>query len=152
MNPQDLRNLIAKTDLPREVEELSHAVIGAAIEVHRYLGPGLIENIYEQALTHELASRGIRTERQVPVRIPYKEIVIEGQRVDLIVDRTIIVELKSVSEIHEVFKAKLLSYLRAAELPLGLLINFNAVVLKGSIHRILNERALSRAMSSSRSS
>lgn len=142
MNPQEPHNLVAKADLPREVEALSYSVIGAAIEVHRHLGPGLIESVSEQALTHELERRGLGVERQVAVQIPYKDIVIEGQRVDLIVERAIIVELKSVSEIHEVFKAKLLSYLRAAELPLGLLINFNTVVLKGSIHRVLNERAL----------
>lgn len=144
MNPQELHNLVAKADLPREVEALSCSVIGAAIEVHRHLGPGLIESVYEQALTHELERRGLGVERQIAVQIPYKDIVIEGQRVDLIVKRAIIVELSSVSEIHGVLKAKLLSYLRAAELSLGLLINFNAVVLKGSIHRVLDERALPR--------
>lgn len=144
MNPRELRNLVAKADLPREVEALSHSVIGAAIEAHRHLGPGLIQSVYEQALTHELERRSLGVERQIAVQIPYKDIVIEGQRVDLIVERAIIVELKSASEIHGVFKARVLSYLRAAELPLGLLINFNAVVLKGSIHRVLDERALPR--------
>lgn len=143
--------LVNKGDLPIELEEMSHAVIGCAIEVHRVLGPGLLERLYEQALVYELEALGLRVERQVEIRVPYKNILLEPQRVDLIVGGRIVVELKAIEEIAVVHKAQLLSYLRMTGLPLGLLINFNEAILKNGLRRVLNERAPD-VQSSSRSS
>jgi GxxExxY protein len=128
-------------DLPKEIEDVSHTVIGCAIEVHRELGPGLLERLYEQALCHELEQSRLAVERQVDIRVPYKDILLDAQRVDVIVNGSVIVELKSVVEIDEVHKAQLLSYLRMTGLPLGLLINFNVSVLKDGLRRIINERS-----------
>ena len=125
-----------------ETERIAHEVIAAALEVHSILGPGLIESLYESALAFELAERGMAAVRQVEIDVPYKSIVLRGQRLDLVVEGSVIVELKVVSAIQDIHRAQTLSYLRAARLPLGLLINFNAPRLKGNIHRILNERAL----------
>ena len=140
-----------KSDLPDALERIVHGVIGAAIEVHRELGPGLLESIYEQALLHELTLRKIRAQRQVEIEVLYKGVVIKGQRLDLLVEDQIVVELKSVSQIQDVHKAQLLSYLRVGQRPVGLLINFNVKLVRDGIHRIFNERALPPS-SSSRSS
>ncbi len=138
----EARNAERSGGCSTEVEELSRRIIGAAIEVHSTLGPGLLELIYEEALCVELAAAGIRYERQAEVVIDYKGHPLRGQRLDLLVDRAIVAELKSVAMIQDVHKAQLLSYLRAARLPLGLLINFNAGRLKDGIRRVINERAL----------
>ncbi|MEZ6242221.1 MAG: GxxExxY protein [Phycisphaerales bacterium] len=124
------------------IEELSRQIIGAAIEVHRTLGPGMLESIYEGALCVELDATGVTVERQAEVVIDYKGVPLHGQRIDLLVGGAIIVELKAVATIQDVHKAQLLSYLRATRLPLGLLINFNEVRLKDGIRRVINERAL----------
>jgi GxxExxY protein len=116
---------------------LAHQIIGAAIEVHRFLGPGFIENVYERALCHELALRGIAFERQKDVVIRYKEIEILGQRLDLLVGGQVIAELKSVEEFAPIHQAILLSYLNATGLRLGLLINFKVRVLKNGIERLV---------------
>ncbi len=115
---------------------MTHAVIGAAIEVHRLLGPGLLESIYEEALCHEFTLRGIRFERQKPVDVVYKEIVIKGQRLDLLVEDSLIVEIKSLSTLPEVAMAQVLSYLHATGLKRALLINFGERLLKDGIKRI----------------
>ena|SRR5688572_24816698 len=99
-----------------EKDPLSHAVIGAALEVHRLLGPGLLESIYEEALCHEFRLRGLEFERQKPVDVIYKDVVIKGQRLDLIIERALIVEIKCVSTLPEVALAQVLSYLRATGL------------------------------------
>ena len=119
-----------------EKDALTHAVIGAAIEVHRVLGPGLLESIYEEALCHEFGLRGIRCERQKPVDVVYKDIVIKGQRLDLLVEGALVVELKSVSTLPEVAMAQVLSYLRATGLKRALLINFGEQLLKNGLKRI----------------
>jgi GxxExxY protein len=134
-------SLIQKRELPPEIEATSHTVIGAAIEVHRELGPGLLESIYEEALVHELRLRGVPVERQVEIVINYKGAELRGQRMDLVVNGCIIVEIKAVVKLQDVFSAQLLSYLRAANLPLGLLLNFHVVLLKSGIERVFNERA-----------
>jgi GxxExxY protein len=139
-NVETLRAMMYKHDLPPDVDALSHEVIGAAIEVHRELGPGLLEKIYEEALAHELALRGIQVERQVDVPIYYKDVQIRGQRLDLLVQRSIIVEIKALASLQECHPAQLLSQLRAARLPLGLLFNFHASMLKHGMKRIVNER------------
>lgn len=119
-----------------EADTLTHAVIGAAIEVHRLLGPGLLESIYEEALCHELTLRAIRFERQKAVEVRYKGITIKGQRLDLLVEDALIVEIKSLGSLPAVSKAQVISYLHATGLKRALLINFGERLLKDGINRI----------------
>ncbi len=131
-----------KTDLPSEIEGVVHQVIGAAIEVHRELGPGLLESIYEQALLYELQLRNIQASQQVETDVMYKDTVIKGQRLDLLVENQVVIELKSVTQVLDIHKAQLLSYLRAGNFPVGLLINFNVKLVRDGITRVFNERSL----------
>jgi len=119
-----------------EQDELTHAVIGAAIEVHRVLGPGLLESIYEEALAHEFGLRGITFERQKAVDVFYKGIIIKGQRLDFLVAGSLVLEIKSLGTLPEVALAQVLSYLRATGLRRALLINFGERLLKEGIKRI----------------
>jgi GxxExxY protein len=120
---------------------LSHEVIGAAIEIHRVLGPGLLESVYELALCKELWFRGISVERQVGVPIRYKGTSLEcSVKLDLLVQRSVIVEVKAVESITKIHKAQLLTYLRLKGLWLGLLLNFNVELLRDGVRRILNGR------------
>lgn len=128
-------------ELTPEMERISHAIIGCAIEVHRELGPGLLEKLYEQALQHELELGGHGVQRQVEVRVPYKGILLEAQRIDLIVDGLVVVELKCVRALEDVHMAQTLSYLRMTALPLGLTINFNHAMLRDGVRRVINERS-----------
>jgi len=124
-----------------EVEDnaLTHEIIGSAIEVHRVLGPGLLESIYEAALRYELLSRGLRVQRQVLVPVSYKGLKLKtGIRLDLRVEDRVIVEVKSVEHLHEVHRAQLLTYLRLTNLRIGLLFNFNVKFIKDGVRRILN--------------
>jgi GxxExxY protein len=121
--------------IPAEDEELAHQIIGVAIEVHRLLGPGFLEVVYERALMHELQVRGLTVEKQKEILVPYKDIPMEGQRLDLLVGGLVIVELKAVSELHPLHQAQLLSYLKATGLRLGLLLNFSVPVLKDGLKR-----------------
>ncbi len=119
--------------------ELSHEVIGAAIEVHRILGPGLLESIYEEALAIELMERGMVVSRQADVEVSYKGRRLENRlRLDVLVNEILIVEIKSVERILPIHEAQLLSYLRMSERKLGLLMNFNSTLLRNSIRRIVN--------------
>ena len=119
--------------------EVSEQVIGAAIEVHRILGPGLLETVYEEAICHELELRGLAFRRQVAVPLRYKEVDLGSPlRLDLIVEGMLIVEIKSVETVPSVFAAQLLSYLRLTGICLGLLINFNTPKLVDGIKRIAN--------------
>jgi len=119
--------------------ELSHKIIGAALVVHSFLGPGLLESVYEIALAHELRESGLEVKRQVPIPIIYKGIRMEGAyRVDLIVDDKVLIEMKSVELMAPVHYAQALTYLRLSGRKLGLLINFNEKSLKTGIHRIVN--------------
>ena len=117
-------------------DALTERIIGAAIEVHRLLGPGLLESIYEEALGHELLLRGIPFQRQVEVDVRYKDVVIKGQRVDLLVEGNVVVELKSLMKLPEVALAQTLSYLKSTGLKRALLINFGERMLKDGIKRI----------------
>ena len=120
------------------LNELSRRVIGFCIEVHREFGPGLPESSYEEALGYELSQSGLNYERQREIPLIYKDIALNcSYRLDLIVEDELIVELKSVTEILPVHQAQLLTYLKICRKPLGLLINFNAAVLKEDIHRIV---------------
>jgi GxxExxY protein len=119
----DIQMLRVKSSLPQETDELIHRVIGAAIEVHRILGPGYLECVYEEALCHEFKLHGIRFERQKDVVVEYKDIQIRGQRIDLVVEDALILELKAVDEIPPVHEAKLLSYMKTLNVRAGLMIN-----------------------------
>jgi GxxExxY protein len=123
--------------IPTADEEIAHQIIGASIEVHRLLGPGFLESVYEKALAYELQLRGLKVERQKDILVPYKDIQIEGQRLDLLVGGRVIVELKTVEALAPIHQAQLLSYLKATKLRLGLLINFNVMVLKDGVKRLV---------------
>jgi GxxExxY protein len=123
--------------IPEEDEQLAHAIIGAAIEVHRLLGPGFLESICERALCHELALRGVAYDRQKELIVPYKDLDIPGQRLDLLVAGRVITDLKTVDTLAPIHDAKMLSYLKTTGLRLGLLINFKVLVLKDGIKRIV---------------
>jgi len=116
--------------------DLTENIIGAAIEVHRILGPGLLESIYEEALCTELSLRNIAYERQKEVEIIYKGNIIKGQRIDLLVEKQVVVELKAVSCLSEIAMAQTLSYMKAAGLKRGLLINFFTNRLVDGVKRI----------------
>jgi GxxExxY protein len=124
--------------IPEEDERLAHAIIGAAIEVHRLLGPGFLESIYERALCHELALRGVAFERQKELIVRYKDLGIPGQRLDLLVGGRVIVDLKTVDNLAPIHHAQVLSYLKSTGLRLGLLINFKTLVLRDGIKRIIH--------------
>jgi GxxExxY protein len=123
--------------IPIEDEELAKRIIGAAIEVHRTLGPGFLERIYEEALCYELTEASVPFERQKRLLIPYKKILIHGQRIDLLVGGRIILELKCADDFSPIHQAQLISYLKATGLRLGLLINFKVVLLKDGIKRVV---------------
>jgi GxxExxY protein len=119
-------------------EELSGNIRGAAIEVHRELGPGLLEPAYEQCLCHEFGLRGLSFRRQVPLPVAYKGIKLDcGYRLDAVVEDLVVLELKSVAQCTELNKAQLLTYLRLSGKKLGVLINFNVSVMKDGITRLL---------------
>ena len=124
-----------------ELNQLSSQIIKAAITVHKELGPGLLESVYQACLVMELKSMGIEVQAEVPLPVYYRgqKIDDQGFRLDLLVEDTIIVELKSVQRVEPVHKKQLLSYLRLADKRLGLLINFNEVLLKDGITRIIND-------------
>ena len=118
---------------------LTDKVIGAAIEVHRHLGPGLLESTYEECLCYELALAGIKFERQVHLPVEYKGIKLDcGYKMDIVVENTIVVELKTVDILLPIHSAQLLSYLRSSGKPVGLLMNFNVEILKNGIKRMVN--------------
>ena len=122
-----------------EEQELSGDVIGAAIEVHRVLGPGLLESAYELALERELTLRGHAVERQKPVSLEYKGTTLgDGFRIDLLVDNRLLIEIKAVETLLPIHEAQLLTYLRLTGKRVGLLINFNERTLKEGIKRVMN--------------
>lgn len=127
--------------VPDWLNQLTQRVIGCAIEVHTLLGPGLLESLYERALAYELVSAGLKVECQVPIVLKYKGQELGDLRVDMIVERVLIVELKCVERVHDAHLAQLLSYLRSTDLPLGLLINFHHPRLVDGISRRINPRS-----------
>ena len=125
-----------QAELRVEADEWSRKLIGAAIEVHRELGPGLLESAYEECLCRELDLREIPYRRQLPVAIEYKGVVVEdAYRIDIFVANLVIVELKSVERLDPIFEAQLITYLRLTNTWLGLLMNFNVPILKDGIRR-----------------
>lgn len=127
-------------DVPEAWNRVTESVIGAAMEVHSALGTGLLERLYEHAMVHELGLRGLRVDRQSPVRICYKGVELGGQCLDLVVEGLVVVELKSVDRVRDEHLAQLTSYMRSAGLPLGLLINFNVPRLKDGLFRRIASR------------
>jgi GxxExxY protein len=125
-----------KTKLNRITEQ----IIGAAIEVHRAIGPGLLESAYEACLVFELRQRGFKVEQQKPLPVVYKNVRLDcGYRLDLVVEDCVIVEIKAVEKLTSVHDAQLLSYLRLHDARVGLIINFHVTILKNGLRRIVNE-------------
>ncbi len=123
-----------------DINELSSRIIGAAIEVHKTLGPGLLESAYEECLSHEFSFRNFSFERQKSLPLIYKGKKLDcGYRLDLVVENAIILELKSCEKIEPIHKAQLLTYLKLSGLHLGLILNFNTTVMRDGIVRIVNE-------------
>lgn len=122
-----------------DVNQLSHKVIGLAIEVHRNLGPGLLESAYNECLAYEIINSGLLVEREKVLPITYKGIIIHhGYRIDLLVENKLVLELKTTDELTDVHQSQLITYLKLGNYPLGLLINFNTRILKDGIKRLIN--------------
>ncbi len=125
--------------IAERLNQISGEIVDAAVAIHRELGPGLLESVYEVILSHELMHRGLEVRRQVPIPIQYRGIRFdEGYRLDLLVEDTVIVEIKSVEDISAVHHKQLLTYLRLTKKPLGLLLNFNTNLMKDGISRLAN--------------
>jgi GxxExxY protein len=123
----------------QRVNRITENIIGAAIQVHRVLGPGLLESAYEACLAFELAKRGLKFEQQKPLPLIYEQVKLEcGYRIDLLVDGSVVVEVKSVDGLAPIHEAQVMSYLKLSECKIGLLINFNVRVLKDGIRRFVN--------------
>jgi GxxExxY protein len=121
------------------VNELTEKIIGAAIEVHKVLGPGLLESAYEECLAHEFSSANVLFQRQVPLPVTYKALQLDcGYRLDFLIEKTVVLELKAVERLQPIYEAQPLTYLKLGGWPIGLLINFNVPVLKNGIKRMVN--------------
>lgn len=121
------------------LNSLSGEILDASIEVHREMGPGLLESVYEECLFKELTDRGLKVDRQLELPIHYKECLLDGKlRIDLLVENAIIVELKSVESLQPIHKAQIITYLKLSNISLGLLINFNEKLLKNGFQRFRN--------------
>jgi len=123
--------------LPEELETMAQEVIGCCLEVHKELGPGLLESVYPRAVAMELEDRGISFEMEKPLRVNYRGQLLCHQRLDMFVDGRLVLELKSVEMLHPIHVAQVISYLRLTKSRLGLLINFNVPLLKQGIRRIV---------------
>jgi GxxExxY protein len=131
-----------------ERDPLTQRVIGCAIEVHRYLGPGLLESSYEKCLAHELRLAGLSFINQAPMPIDYKGVTLEcGYRLDFVIDDYLVVELKAVEQLLPIHQAQLITYMKIAEAPVGLLINFNVKLLKDGIKRLFPSPSLPSLLS-----
>ena len=123
----------------RQENDITRKIIGAAIEVHKKLGPGLLESAYEECLCCEMQLRGIEFKRQVPLSLNYKGVVLDcGYRLDLLVEDKVIVELKSIEGLEPIHEAQMLTYLKLRNAWLGLIINFNVIMLKDGVRRLVN--------------
>jgi GxxExxY protein len=128
-----------KIVIPVEVERLATLAVDAAFAVHTELGPGLLETAYHSCFAHELTLRGISHQRELPIPLNYKGIRIEvGFRADIILEQKLLIELKAVEQVLPIHKAQVITYLKLLRIPLGLLINFNEVLIKHGIQRVLN--------------
>ena len=123
-----------------ETNEITEMIIGGAIAVHRALGPGLLESAYEACLRYELTERGLYVEQQKPLPVVYREVRLDcGYRLDLVVEHRVIIELKSIDKLLPIHDAQLLSYLKLSGCSVGLLFNFNVMMLKSGMKRLVNE-------------
>jgi len=124
--------------MTKELNRITETVIGAAIAVHRELGPGLLESAYEACLVYELAEQGLTVERQKALPVIYRGVKVDcGYRIDLLVEGKVIIELKAVGKLEPIHEAQLLSYLKLSSCKIGLLINFNVKVLKNGVRRLV---------------
>jgi len=131
--------MLKMNELSEELNNLSFQIIGCAIEVHRILGPGLLESAYQNCLIFELKKAGLKVEKEVSLPITYKSIELDhGYRIDLLVNNQVVIELKTVELLTDVHKAQVLTYLKLGDFPLGLLINFHSKILKNNIKRYIN--------------
>ncbi len=128
---------LSQRDAETPRDPFTERIVAAAIEVHRALGPGLLESAYEECLCHELNLTGLRFERQVALPVTYKNVRLDcGYRMDIVVERRVVLEVKAVEALLAVHSAQLLTYLKLAALPTGLILNFSAPVLKNGIKRL----------------
>jgi len=133
-----------------EINRITEQIIGAAIDVHKSIGPGLLESTYEECLCHELKLRSLSFQRQVALPVAYKGVSLDcGYRLNLLVANTLVVELKAVERVQAIHEAQLLTYLKLGKWPVGLLINFNVPILKAGIKRIVNNFKENSAFSAS---
>lgn len=123
--------------LPEETERAITRTIGCAIEVHKALGPGLLESLYQKAMCIEMAAKGLAFKREVPIVVTYRDIPLDGQRLDLLVENCVVVELKAVVRLERIHRAQVISYLHSAKLRAGLLINFRVPILPMELQRIV---------------
>jgi GxxExxY protein len=127
----------------KEIDEITGEIISAAIKIHSKLGPGLFESVYEEVLFYELTVRGLVCENQMYLPVIYENVKMDvGFRIDLLVEKQVLVEIKSIETIHPVHKKQLLTYLRLMDLKIGLLLNFNEELLKKGITRLINNYAI----------
>src|SRR5262245_52587715 len=139
MNNHRLITKPIKIVIPEHIERMATIAVDAAFAVHCEYGPGLLESAYEACFAQELELRGIRYQRQLPIPLNYKGKLIEvGFRADIVIEEKLLIELKAVEQVIPVHKAQVITYLKIMQLPLGLLINFNEVLIKDGIQRILN--------------
>jgi GxxExxY protein len=130
----------ASTASASDLNQITHGIIAAAIEVHRHLGPGLLESAYQECVCYELSQMGLAFTREVHLPLSYKGLQLDcNYRIDLLVEDAVVVELKSVEQILPIHSAQLLTYLKASHKQIGLLINFNVLVLKNGIKRVVND-------------
>jgi GxxExxY protein len=121
-----------------KINEITQKIIGCAIEVHRNLGPGLLESAYEECLAFELEKAGLNIKRQVPTPVVYKDVKLDcGYRIDMLIENLVVIELKVVDEINPVHEAQILTYMKFPKMNIGLLMNFNVTVLKNGIRRFI---------------
>ena len=119
-------------------EELSNIVIGCSIDIHKELGPGLLESAYKECLHYELVKKNIKVEKEKPLALKYKDLMLDcAYRIDLLIENKLVVEIKSVEQLHDLHTAQVLTYLRLSGINLGLLINFNNKLLKNGIKRVI---------------
>jgi len=122
-----------------ELNLITHKIIGIAMNIHRQLGPGLLESVYKECLYHKLKEEGFRVEKEKPIPLTFEGVTFEcGYRLDLLVDDLVVIEIKSVENLHPLFEAQVLTYLRLGKYKLGLLINFNTLHLRDGIKRLIN--------------
>lgn len=124
--------------IPDAWNVVTREIIAGAIDVHRALGPGLLERLYEEALEYELRGRGLKIDRQRQIRLTYRELELSPMQLDMVVNDLVVVEIKAVERVHDAHLAQLVGYLRGAQLPLGLVLNFHAQRLKDGLYRRVN--------------